>query len=71
MIKSLNLAERLVNLRLYRAQLASILLHNLYYLRIVAEIIPKLATSLDFLALPLHQNAIASINLQRTSIGRI
>ncbi|MFB2891935.1 GIY-YIG nuclease family protein [Aerosakkonemataceae cyanobacterium BLCC-F50] len=37
MIKSLNLAERLVDLRLYRAQLASILLHNLYYLRIEAD----------------------------------
>jgi hypothetical protein len=36
-IKSLNLAERLVDLRLYRAQLASILLHNLYYLRIEAD----------------------------------
>ncbi|MFB2836498.1 hypothetical protein [Floridanema evergladense] len=36
-IKSLNLAERLVDLRLYRAQLASILLHNLYYLRIEVD----------------------------------
>ncbi|MBE9229939.1 GIY-YIG nuclease family protein [Phormidium sp. LEGE 05292] len=36
-IKSLNLAERLVDLRLYRAQLASILLHNLYYLQIEAD----------------------------------
>ncbi|OKH31366.1 hypothetical protein NIES2119_28945 [[Phormidium ambiguum] IAM M-71] len=36
-IKSLNLAERLVDLRLYRAQLANILLHNLYYLRIEAD----------------------------------
>ncbi|WP_236739204.1 competence protein CoiA family protein [[Phormidium ambiguum] IAM M-71] len=36
-IKSLNLAERLVDLQLYRAQLASILLHNLYYLQIEAD----------------------------------
>ncbi|HEY9299546.1 MAG TPA: competence protein CoiA family protein [Phormidium sp.] len=36
-IKSLNLAERLVDLRLYRAQFASILLCRLYYLQIEAD----------------------------------
>ncbi|MFB2897949.1 hypothetical protein ACE1CI_33970 [Aerosakkonemataceae cyanobacterium BLCC-F50] len=36
-IKSLNLAEQLVDLRLYRAQLANILLHRLYYLQIEAD----------------------------------